>query len=56
VLLATAGIQTFLTDSKTNGEIQQKLGPALHDKNDFQVTVPAIWSAVIQSLTFRSMQ
>jgi hypothetical protein len=31
-----------------------QLGPALHDMNDFQVTVPLIWSAVVQNLTFES--
>jgi hypothetical protein len=31
-------------------------GQALHDMNDFQVTVPLTWSAVVQSLTFESPQ
>jgi hypothetical protein len=43
-------------DSKTNGEIQYILGPALHNMNDFQVIIPLIWSAIIQSLTFNSTQ
>jgi hypothetical protein len=31
-------------------------GPALHEINDFQVTVPLTWSVVIQSWTFESAQ
>ncbi len=50
------GLKIFFEDSKTNGEIQSILGPALHDMNDFQDTVPLIWSAVIQNLTFESAQ
>jgi hypothetical protein len=32
------------------------LGLALHDMYYFQVSVPLIWSAVIQSWTFESAQ
>ncbi len=36
-----AGIQKyFFEDSKTNGKIRYISGPAHHDMNDFQVTVP----------------
>jgi hypothetical protein len=45
-----------LEDYKTNGEIQKILGPALHNMNDFQVTVPLGWSEVIQNLTLESAQ
>jgi hypothetical protein len=48
--------KTFLEDYKTNGEIPKILGPALHDMNDFQVTVSLSWSEVIQNLTFESAQ
>jgi hypothetical protein len=46
----------FFEDSKTNGNILLILGPALHDMNDFQVTVSLTWLAVIHSLTFESAQ